>query len=129
MAKRKAYTEELLTAFLECKSIREIQERTGLSRQMIQKYREDGTFQDELARRKVAAVKAAVTKMQISLSDITETVLSIATDEKVSPQIRLNACQIAMNQCRSWTETTEIMERLAAVEQAIRNEKLTGKGV
>lgn len=129
MARNKAYTEELLEAFLECKSIREIQERTGLSRQMIGKYREDPAFQDELARRKITAVKIAVTKMQMSLSDIAETVIAIATDENVSPQIRLNACQVALSQCRSWTETADILERLTVVEQTIKNEKLTEKGV
>jgi len=127
VARKKAYTEEVLQAFLVCKSIREIQEKTGLSRQMISKYREDDAFQDELARRKVAAIKSAVTKMQMSLSDITETVLSIATDEKISPQIRLNACQVALSQCKSWTQEVDILERLTAIEQAIRDEKLTEK--
>lgn len=127
--KHKAYTDELLEAFLECKSIAEIQKRTGLSRQTINKYREDRNFQDELARRKIEAVKAAVNKMQMSLSDIAAEVLSIATDKAVSPQIRLNACQVALSQCRSWTETTDILERLAAVEQVIKAEKITDRGM
>lgn len=120
MARTKKYTEEVLTAFLESKSIREAQERTGLSRTTINKYRADPQFQEELAKRKLKAVKAALAKMQMGLTAVAEAVLDIAMDEGISPQIRLNACQVALSQCRSWTHEVDVLERLEAVEKSLR---------
>ncbi|MCI9450015.1 MAG: hypothetical protein HFE30_07170 [Clostridiales bacterium] len=119
----KKYKDELLKAFLECRSIKEIMATTGLSRATIERYRDDKGFKEELTRLKMESIRSALNRMQLSLTDITHEVLSIAKDKKIAPQIRLNAAQILMSQCKSWTETEEVLTRLAAVEEAIRDEK------
>lgn len=128
IARTKRFTEEVLSAFLECKSIREIQERTGLSRTMITKYRSDPDFCNELARRKTKAVEAALARMQLAMEDVVTTVVGIAQDENVSPQVRLNASQILLGQCKSWTEMVDIVQRLEKLENAVDSDKLTEKG-
>ncbi|MCD8363011.1 MAG: hypothetical protein LUC98_08645 [Lachnospiraceae bacterium] len=119
------YDEVLLQCCLDGQTVAQTMKATGLSKKTICEYRADRDFQNELARRRVAAVQAAVSKMSMSLSEIVEVVIAIAKDDKISAQIRLNAAQILLSQCRNWTETADILTRLEAIETAINGEKVS----
>lgn len=48
MGRKRAYTEELISAFLEYDKISDIMRATGLSRNTVSKYRDDAQFQEIL---------------------------------------------------------------------------------
>ncbi len=49
--------------------------------------------------------------------------MEVVQDEEASPQTRINAAQIAMTQTKNWTETIDIINRIAALEAAMDKEK------
>lgn len=60
--------------------------------------------------------------MQQSLTDCVNVLNRIIKNDEISPQIRVNAIQIMLSQCKSWTETADLAERVEALEKASRKE-------
>lgn len=117
VGKKRTYSETVVEAFLKHDKIVDIMRATGLSRGTIDKYRKDEEFQKILSERKAIFVEAAVTKMQASLSEGADTLQRIINNEKVPPQVRVNAIQVLFSQCKSWTETADILKRLEVLER------------
>lgn len=119
MAKRvKEYPEKILNAFLtEWKPI-EIQKKAGISRSYYYKLKADADFQKALTDRRSAMVKDAVLKMEGYLSHDVEILQSIIEKEDASDQVRVNAINALMNQLSQWRDSTEIIERIQALEDA-----------
>ena len=116
LAKKKTYSETIITAFLENDKITDIMAATKLSRSTIERYRADPELQKVLSDRKAAFVEAAVLKMQKTLAESADVLQRIIKNEEVSPQVRVNAIQVLFTQCRNWTETADILKRLEALE-------------
>ena len=113
---KKQYSEKIINAFLENDKVVDIISVTGLSRSTIERYRADPELQRILSERKAAYVEAAVLKMQKTLAESADVLQRIIKNEEVSPQVRVNAIQVLFTQCRNWTETTDILKRLEALE-------------
>ncbi len=122
MGRKRTYTEELISAFLEYDKISDIMRATGLSRNTVSKYRDDSHFQEILNQRRVQIIRRSVQKMQQSLTDCVNVLNRIIKNDEISPQIRVNAIQIMLSQCKSWTETADLAERVEALERASREE-------
>ena len=114
----KQYSETVINAFLKHDKIVDIMADTGLSRSTIQRYRDDPELQQLLTERKAEFIKAAVNKMQAFMSEGVEILQNIIRDNETSAQTKVNAIQIMFNQCKTWTETTDILERLKMLEDA-----------
>lgn len=112
------YTEDVITAFLTCSSIKSICEATGKSERTIIRYSQDEELQKEVDKRRKLIIKASVKKMQSALLECVEELLKIVRADN-SPQIKINAMQLLFNQCRTWTEDTDIIERLQKIEDSI----------
>lgn len=117
MARKRIFTEDLIAAFLEYDKISDIMRATGLSRNTVTRYRDDPQFQGILNQRRVQIIRRSVQKMQQSLADCVNVLNRIINDGDISPQIRVNAIQIMMSQCKSWTETADLAERVEALER------------
>lgn len=61
--------------------------------------------------------------LQGNLGKCAEVLMEIVQDEEASPQTRINAAQIAMTQTKNWTETIDIINRIAVLEAAMEKEK------
>lgn len=123
MARKKTYSETVISAFLKYDKLTDIAGEIGITPQTAAKYRDDPDLQEILSDRRLQFVKAAVSKMQGFMTEGVETLQNIIRDNETSPQTRVNAIQIMFNQCKVWTETTDILERLKALEDAENNEK------
>lgn len=123
MARKKVYSETVISAFLKYDKLADIAQVIGVTPQTAAKYRDDPELQELLSERRMQYVKAAVAKMQGFMTEGVETLQSIIRDRKTSPQTRVNAIQIMFNQCKVWTETTDILERLQVLEDAENNGK------
>ena len=118
LAKKKTYSETIITAFLKYDKLADIAREIKVTPQTAAKYRDDPELQELLSERRMQFVKAAVAKMQGFMTEGVETLQNIIRDSETSPQTRVNAIQIMFNQCKVWTETTDILERLQALEDA-----------
>lgn len=118
MAKTKRYTEQLIEAFILGKNKNDIAQRTGLSLKTIYRYSCDPVFQEMLNKRKAEYVKASVNKMQTMLLGCAEKLEEIINDPDTPRSTQVSAIQTVYNQCKEWTVTADILERLEAVEKA-----------
>lgn len=114
----KQYSETVISAFLKYDKITDISSATGLSRSTIKRYKSDPELQQLLVERKTEFIKAAVNKMQAFMSEGVEILQNIIRDNETSAQTKVNAIQIMFNQCKTWTETADILERLKMLEDA-----------
>lgn len=116
--RKKGYSETVINAFLKYDKLSDVARETGLSWNTVAKYQKDPYLQEILADRRMEIIKSSVNKMQGSMNECVDVLQSIIRDQEVSPQTRINAVQIMFNQCKAWTEVTDILERLKALENA-----------
>lgn len=81
----------LIEAFLTCPNVTQVSDRTGIPRSTVYKVLKQDDFQEKLAEARQEAVNNAVSYMQGNLSECAETLMSIVRNEKLQPQIRINA--------------------------------------
>ena len=120
MAKRKQYDERVISAFLANYKMTDIMRETKLSKNTIYRYRNDPDFQEVLQERKTAILQTAVNRMSGYLVQNVETLQAIADDPEVNPAVRVSAINTIMTQLRGWLTTTELSERLTALEEATK---------
>lgn len=113
----------LVKSFLVCPNITEVSRRTGISRAAIYKAMEKDSFKEKLMKAKQEALQNAVSFLQGSLAECADTLMRIIKDDDTSPQTKVNACQVVMGQCKTWTDEIDIMSRIAALEEAVDKEK------
>lgn len=116
--RKKGYSETVINAFLRYDKLSDVARETGLSWNTVAKYRNDPYLQELLENRRMEIIKSSVNKMQGSMNECVDVLQTIIRDKEVSPQTRINAVQIMFNQCKAWTEVTDILERLKALENA-----------
>ena len=120
MAKRKQYDERIISAFLTNYRMTDIVRETGLSKNTAYKYKRDPEFQKVIQERKTAILQTAVNRMSRYMVQNVETLQAIAEDPEVNPAVRVSAINTIMTQLRGWLTTTELSERLTALEEAAK---------
>lgn len=113
----------LVKSFLVCPNITEISRETGISRAAIYKIMEKDSFKEKLMKAKQEALQNAVSFLQGSLAECADTLMRIIKDNGTSPQTRVNACQVVMGQCKTWTDEIDVISRIAALEEVMGKEK------
>lgn len=114
----KQYDEALITAFLTSFKPAEIMKLTGISKTKYYSLKRDPDFQKILIERRSELIKEAVLKMESYLTEDVEILQGIIRDPETKDQVKVNAIQLLMNQLGQWKQTTEILDRLQALEDA-----------
>ncbi|MCD8154525.1 MAG: helix-turn-helix domain-containing protein [Clostridiales bacterium] len=117
--KTKIYGPRIFELTLKGMSDRTIAAEIGISRQTVSNYRKDPEFKEKIRAAQDEMMQAATRRMQSALSDVAGVAIEIAQDAKNAPQVRLNAVQILLTQCRAWTETSDVLNRLSALEESV----------
>ncbi|NBI89636.1 AlpA family phage regulatory protein [Lachnospiraceae bacterium] len=113
----------LVKSFLVCPNITEVSKQTGISRAAIYKIMEKGSFKEKQMKAKQEALQNAVSFLQGSLAECVNTLMQIIKDNDTSPQTKVNACQVVMGQCKTWTDEMDVIGRIAALEEVMTKEK------
>ena len=113
----------LVKSFLVCPNITEVSRRTGISRSAVYKIMEKDSFKEKLMKAKQEALQNAVSFLQGSLAECADTLMQIIKNDDTSPQTKVNACQVVMGQCKTWTDEIDVVSRIAALEEAMNKEK------
>lgn len=112
----------LLAALMDGGSVTEAAKRAGVSRTRAYELMGDQGFRDELNRLKREALDQACRRLQSGAAGCADALVSIATDEANSPQIRVNAASAALSNARAFTEVADISERLEALEELTKSD-------
>ena len=113
----------LVKSFLVCPSVAEVSRRTGISRTAVYKTMEKDSFKEKLMKAKQESLQNAVSFLQGSLAECANTLMQIIKDDDTSPQTKVNACQVVMGQCKTWTDEIDVIGRIAALEEVMNKEK------
>lgn len=113
----KKYSEIVISAFATYTRTNDLMKATGLSRKTIDRYRKDSELLEVASVRRMDVIRESVYKMQSELTKCVDTLTKIRDDEEVSPQTRLYACNCLLNQCKEYTVSVDILNRLEALEK------------
>ena len=110
-----------LKSMLEESTISKAAEKTGITRKTAYNYLKNKDFKRELNRKRGELVNDAVRYLQGKLSLCNETLVSMIENPDTSNQIKINAINAIYTNCKSMTETAEIITRLEQVEEIIES--------
>lgn len=112
---------KFLKSMLEESTISKAAEKAGITRKTAYNYLKNKDFKKELNRRRGELVNDAVRYLQGKLSLCNETLVSMIENPDTSNQIKINAINAIYTNCKSMTETAEIITRLEQVEEIIES--------
>lgn len=110
-----------LKALLEESTITKASETAGISRKTAYKYLANRDFQAELNKRRAECINDTVRFLQGKLALCGETLVNIIENPEIPAQIKINAVNAVYANCKSMTETAEIITRLESIETQIEN--------
>lgn len=109
--------ERITEAFLKYNSNKEIANSLGVSVRTVQNYKNDTEIKKAISKARYEAVNSAIQKMEVSLYDAIDILVSIMKDKTVSNQIRLNAINMLLSFSKNWITDNDI-EKERALNQA-----------
>ena len=110
-----------LQAMLEESTITKAADRAGITRKTAYNYLRNKEFQRELNQRRGECINDTVRYLQGKLSLCNETLVSIVENPDTSDQIKINAINAIYMNCKSMTETAEIVTRLEQIEELMES--------
>ena len=110
-----------LKAMLEESTITKAAEKAGITRYTAYKFLKDPIFQKELNSRRAECINDTVRYLQGKLAMCNETLVSIVENPNTSDQVKINAINAIYTNCKSMTETAEIITRLEQIEDLIES--------
>lgn len=100
--------ERITEAFLKYNSNKEIADSLGVSVRTVQNYKNDTEIKKAISKARYEAVNSAIQKMEMSLYDAIEILVSIMNDKTASNQIRLNAVNLLLSFSKNWITDNDI---------------------
>lgn len=100
--------ERITEAFLKYNSNKEIADSLGVSIRTVQNYKNDAEIKKAISKARYEAVNSAIQKMEMSLYDAIDILVSIMKDKTVSNQIRLNAVNLLLSFSKNWITDNDI---------------------
>lgn len=109
--------ERITEAFLKYNSNKEIANSLGVTVRTVQNYKNDTDIKKAISKARYEAVNSAIQKMEVSLYDAIDILVSIMRDKTVSNQIRLNAINMLLSFSKNWITDNDI-EKERTLNQA-----------
>lgn len=119
MASKKRLTDEaIIAALVQAGSIKEAAKKLHCVPRTLYERMKSPAFKDLYAQAKADLIKGATAKLQGYLNGAIDTLAAIMKDEETAKQTRANCAVAILQYGAKFTETTDIIERLEAVEAA-----------
>lgn len=122
MAKVVDSRERVLAALLSSTTRKEAAKKAKVSERTVYQYMQEPAFAQRYAEARREMVTAATAQLQQALSPAVVTLSMVATDPEAAPPARVAAARALLEFGLRYSETTDILERLAALEQQEGNE-------
>ena len=116
-------TEKIITALLTSDTQKEASAKAGISDRMLRSYLANPGFYAEYQRRKQKVFADATRQIQSSLKTAINALKSILTSKTSSDGAKINASRALLEYGLRYTDITDIMSRLEALEQTFEGEK------
>ena len=123
MDKKRLTNEEIIAALIERGSIKAAAAILECSTRTLYERMKAPDFKEQYAQAKAEIIKTATAKLQGHLCGAVDTLVNIMNDSQAGNQTRVNAAVAILQYGARFTEATDILDRLEAVEQAQNLEK------
>ena len=118
MARKRLTDEEIIAALIAKGSIKGAAASLKCTARTLYDRMKKPEFKELYAQAKGEILKAATAKLQGNLCGAIDTLAEIMTDEEAAKQTRVNSAVSILQYAARFTETTDILERLEAIEEA-----------
>jgi len=118
MARKRLQDEEIITALIAEGSIKGAAASLECATRTLYERMKKPEFKDLYAQAKGEILKTATAKLQGNLCGAIDTLTEIMTDKEAPKQTRANCAVSILQYAARFTETTDILERLEAIEEA-----------
>ena len=118
MARKRLQDEEIITALIAEGSIKGAAASLKCTARTLYDRMKSPEFKDLYAQAKADILKTVTAKLQGKLCEAVDTLTEIMTDEEAAKQTRANCAVSILQYGARFTETTDILERLEAIEEA-----------
>lgn len=115
--KQKLNDEIIIQALLSYPTIKQASQALDRCERSIYLRLKDPEFKERLEEERRAILEAQVRAIQSKVSDAIQIIHSIAMNEELPAQTRLNACNSIISNSIKMTETVDIITRLARLEE------------
>lgn len=113
--------ERILSALLNCNTIRQAAVLAGVSEQAIYSRLKNDTFISRYNEAKTNIIKQSATYLQGRVSNAIKVIDDIINDYSVNPQSRIYGAKSIIELSIKLTEQSDIMERLSVLENEIKS--------
>lgn len=111
---------KFMTCLLECSTTAKAIKASGVAKSTAYLWMKNPEFKEELQRRKSEMLGSVSNYLQSSLSVCCEELLHIVKDQSTTAQVKINAISLIFQNARSFTEQTEILERISRLEEEMK---------
>ena len=118
MARKRLQDEEIITALIAEGSIKGAAASLKCTARTLYERMKKPEFKDLYAQAKGEILKTATAKLQGNLCGAIDTLTEIMTDKEAPKQTRANCAVSVLQYGAKFTEATDIIERLEAIEEA-----------
>lgn len=119
MASKKRLTDEaIIAALIEYGSIKGAAAFLGCTTRTLYERMKKPEFKELYTQAKAEIIRAATAKLQGNLCGAIDTLAAIMNDEETAKQTRVNSAVSILQYGARFTEATDILERLEAIEEA-----------
>ena len=115
---RRLADEEIIAALIECGTIKAAAASLDCTARTLYERMKKDEFRELYAQAKAEIIKGATAKLQGNLSGAIDTLAEIMNDKEAAKQTRANCAVSILQYGARFTETTDILERLEAIEEA-----------
>ena len=114
---------KFIDAYLSNKNMTETCKALKISRNKAYTYYRDARVKAEIDKRKTALINETTLYLQGNLKECSIMLMDIIKNPNTSPQVRINAINSIFNNCNKLTETSDIMTRLADIEEKLAQQE------
>lgn len=108
--------EIIINGLLSYPTIREASRNIGIPESTVYNRLRDASFQSKYTKAKSEMLTQSCGYLRARVADATDTIVSVMADKDVPPQSRISAARTVLQYALKLTETTEILQRLEALE-------------
>ena len=116
--KKRLTDEAIISGLIEAGSIKAAADRLGYNVKTLYERMKKPGFKELYAQAKAELLKTATAKLQGNLAGAIDTLAANMRDEETAKQTRANCAVAILQYAAKFTETTDIIERLEALEDA-----------
>jgi hypothetical protein len=111
--------EAIATALIQRGSIVAAADELQCSKRTLYSRMKTPSFQELYSKAKAEVLRAAAAKLSNSVVDAVEVLTDVMNDPNCAAQVRINAASNVIQYAIKLTSTTDILERIAAIKEAL----------